>query len=359
MAETINVNVKQLYNIAYKTLLKIGLTEEEAHAGADVLSMADLRGVHTHGLNRLKIYIKRFEAGVSNKNAKLQIIKETPCSYSFDAQHGLGIVMAPQAMKKVIEKAKKNGMCIGVVRNSGHFGIAGYYSMLAAKEGLIGMTISDTVQIVTPFGGKEPVLGNSPWSLVFPSTREGDDGVMADMACSEVALGKIELALLGGKKMPLTWAMGPDGKPTDDPQVAISNLAMLPFGGPKGYCVALMWEMLTTALSAGHNEKNVYRQAQENENISHFFMAIDPAIFNPIEEINAVANELLDSVKNSAPAAGFSEVMLPGEIEYKKMHANEKNGIDLDMKIAEALLSTLKENNVLHTEATMEDMFNM
>lgn len=360
MNEPIHVSVEQLYKIAFDTLMSFGFNEEESRHGAEVLFASDLRGVDSHGVARLEFYDTMISKGMINKNAKLQVISETAAAAYLDAENGLGIVMAPQAMDKCIEKAKQAGIGMVSVKNGGHFGIAGYYALKAAKQGMIGITFANSAAVMTAFGGRGTVLGNSPVSIAFPKGADGIDPVMLDMACSEVAYGKIQIAERKGEKLPPGWAVDEFGLQTDDPQDVLARPgSLLPFGGPKGYCLAVLLEMMAAVLPGANTGVDVgwIKTEGMKENLGYMFIAIDVNQIRPIKEVEKDIEYYTTKLKNTEPAKGRSEVFLPGEIEHMNMKKRMQEGFDLNYNVAKDLLMLAKKYNRLDKDATIEDLF--
>lgn len=359
MAETIRADAKALYNIAYKTFLSQGLPDDEAALAADVLNLADRRGVSSHGLNRVYLYLYPIMNGACPKACQLEVLKESPGTLMIDAHHSLGIVAAPKAMRMTIERARKNGVCVTAVRNSGHLGMVGYYSHMAAQERMVGLAISGTPQLMVPWGGKRPTLSNSPWSLSFPGGSHYPHPIMLDMATSEVAGGKVELAAREGKKIPLNWGLDKNGVPTDDPDVLWKSMGYLPFGGVKGYCLGVLWDMLSSVLPGGGFDGGVMKDLQSPSNFGHFFMALDPGFFRDWGEIEADVDRFTRMVKSTPLAEGAEEILLPGEPEMRNCQKSAEQGVELSLKLAEELTEILKKANILPDSAGIDKLLTM
>lgn len=360
MEGTIKVDIRKMYNIAYKTFIAIGVPEEDAAIAADVLNLADCRGVNTHGLNRIYLYLYPLTSGACPKKCRLEVLKETAGTLMIDAHHSLGIVAAPNIMRMTIERAKQNGFCATAVKNSGHLGMLGYYSLMAAKEGLIGFAVSGTPQLMVPWGGKKASLSNSPWSLAFPGGNDYKDPIMLDMATSEVAGGKVEMAIRASRKIPLNWGLDENGNPTDDPNVLWKTQTYLPFGGVKGYCLGVMFDLISSVLpGAGFDKGNVMKDLKSPSNFGHFFVAIDPNCFRDWEEIKPDIDRFTKMIKSTPQAVDTNEILLPGEIEMRKYKNNLKEGVEFDLKLAGELIEMLKEAKLLPENADIDDLLNM
>jgi LDH2 family malate/lactate/ureidoglycolate dehydrogenase len=345
---------REIQSIVTKVFRKIGVNSDDAVYAGKVLAESDARGVDSHGIARLSLYYNYANNGMINKNAQFELLKETDTTAYLDAQAGFGVVMGPKANEIAIQKAKEFGIGMVGVKNTGHFGIAGYYSLEAAKQGLIGLTIATSGPAMVPFGGSEKILGNSPWSIAFPPGNKYKDPIMLDMACSQVAWGKLEVLSRTNSPVPDGWAVNKDGLPEHDPNKVY---ALLPFGGPKGYCIAVMWEMMTTVLLGGpHATGQGSPFIHKNEEVTHTFLVIDPEKFRPLDDIRESIDSYADMIKNSAPAVGQTEVFLPGEIEWKNYHKRVNEGFELNPVVADTVMDICKGYNLLDEQATFEDL---
>ena len=268
--------------------------------------------------------------------------------------------MAPQAMDKCIEKARQAGIGMVSVKNGGHFGIAGYYAQKASDQGLIGICFANSAPVMAAFKGRGTVLGNSPLSISFPKGADGRDNVMLDMACSNVAYGKIQIADRKGEKLPPGWGVDEFGVETDDPQDLISRPgSLLPFGGAKGYCLAVLLEMMAAVLPGSNTGVDVGWVKTEGmkENLGYMFIAIDVNQIRPLKEVEKDIEYYTTKLKNTQPAKGSAEVFLPGEIEHKNVKKRIQEGFDLNLNVANDLLMLAKKYNRLSKDATIDDLF--
>lgn len=353
--KTIKVEPQKLYNIAYRTFIKHGVCEEDARLAADVLNLADRRGVSTHGLNRMYLYIDQLNRGASTINAPIDKVQESASTLVLEGHNALGIVAAPKAMRLTVEKAKESGICFTVLRHTGHFGAAAYYSMMAAKEGLIGYTASGGLPVMAPTGGRKGILNNMPISIAFPSCTYYPYPIVMDMACSEVAGGKLELARRSGSKVPLTWFVDTDGRPCSDPNEFFKSFALMPFGGAKGYCLAVMLDLLSSVLSGGGFGGDVPMDDSQNVGIS--FMALDPEYFIGRQDFISTLDRYTHMIKSCPPAVDVKEVLLPGEIEQMATLKSDREGVDFDLKLACELLELLIKDDVLPVGASLADLW--
>ncbi|CAB3287470.1 L-sulfolactate dehydrogenase [Methanocaldococcus lauensis] len=315
-------------------LKKFGVPEEDAKITADVFVDADLKGFTSHGIGRFPQYITALKLRNINPKPNIKIIKESPSTAVVDGDLGLGQVVGKKAMELAIEKAKNVGVGVVATRNANHFGIAGYYSELAMNQDMIGITITNTEPAMAPFGGKEKILGTNPIAIAFKGNKYK---FSLDMATASIARGKILEALRKKIKIPEGCAVDKDGKITTDPAKALEG-CILPFGGPKGYGLALAIEMLSAIGGAEVGTKvrgtaNPYEKCSKGD----LFIAINPEFFVGKEEFKKKVDELLEEIKTSEPAEGF-KILIPGEIEERNK-MKRKNGFEID----ENLYNQLKE----------------
>ncbi|MGI6604928.1 MAG: Ldh family oxidoreductase [bacterium] len=350
------VRITQLKEFSLKAFRALGISENDAKIAADILVAADVRGIDSHGVARLPIYAKRLQLGLINKNPQIKVVRERPGMAVVDGDNGLGQVVSYQAMKLCMEKAKQTGTAAVAVKNSNHFGIGAYYAMMALEEDMIGVVATNTSPLMAPFGGKEPMLGTNPIALAVPAGSQYP--VVLDMATSLVPRGKIEIYARKGEKLPLGWAIDKEGRPTDDPAEALKG-TLLPMGGPKGYGLAMMVDLLAGVLAGaafGGNIGSLFGDMDRPQNVGHFMMAIDINSFQPIAEFKTTMDNYILSVKNSAPAEGVKEIFLPGEIEFVKGKGRE-DGFELNPVVVKNLLELGKELGIVAADTTEETLF--
>ena len=323
------VDVNTLRKFGVEVFQKAGLSEKDAEVCMDSFIESDLRGIHTHGTTHLKAYCKRIEFGTASTGSDIEIVETSPSTLVVDSKHAVGMSAAMNIMEKCIEKAKISGACFASVKNGCHYGFGGYFPMKAAEQGMISFCISNTPALVVPFGGADPILGTNPLSVAIPAGNY--PALVLDMATSVVAKGKISLALKEGKTIPKGWAVDKDGNDTTDP--AAANIgALMPFGGPKGYAIGLIISILSSALSGSAIDINIPRFWEETDkltNIGYFMGCIDISKFVDLDIFKERVDSIFRLLKNSRPASGFKEVMMPGEIEYNLTKANLENGIEM------------------------------
>lgn len=310
-----------------KILLALGAREDEAEATARVLSEGDVRGFSSHGLLRLPYVVRGIRRGTIRLNVRPKVVQERVAIAILDGDYGLGHFVASEAMKLAIMKARQAGIgAVGVYR-SNHFGIAGYYAEMAMENGMIGVVMATTDPLVHPVGGVEPVLGTNALAIGIPNKRYP---VLLDMATSMAARGKLVAAMKSGKPIPQDWAIGPEGFPTTDPSKALAG-ALSPFGGTKGYGLGFIIGILAGPLVMAEAGRKV-QGTLEPKSFStkgDFMMAIDPCAFTAEDEFERKVAEFVEDVKASKKAPGFSEILVPGEPEYRTRERTLRNGVEI------------------------------
>ena len=315
-------------------LLAWGMPEENAEPTADILSWADLHGVDSHGMSMLPGYDRMRRTGRAKMDARPNIVKQTPISALVDGDGGLGHVPAHFAMQVAIDKAKVSGMAIVAVRNSAHFGATGYYALMAAKQGLIGMACTSASSIqVAPTFGKEAKLGTDPWSFAAPS---GDDRpFLLDMATTTVAAGRIRNKSNEGLECPPGWVLNKEGLPSTDPLEAREKGGFLTSlgGSPenssyKGYGLAAMVNILASCLSGATliTDPQHTKKPQGND-IGHFFMAIDPGLFRTAEEFQGDVARFCGDLRATKPVDPSQPAMVAGDPQWNNAVKRMAEGI--------------------------------
>jgi LDH2 family malate/lactate/ureidoglycolate dehydrogenase len=319
-------------------LVGVGVPSEDAGICADVLISADKRGIHSHGVNRLKpIYYDRIKAGTIVPDARMEIIREGPTTAVVDGHFGMGHAIGKRSMDIAIRKSREFGMGMVSVRNSTHYGIAGYYTIMAAEEGMIGMTGTNARPAVAPTFGTEGMLGTNPFTIAFPTDEEFP--FVLDCATSIWQRGKIEYYARDGKEIPEGLVISKDGAPmTDSRQILDAFLegeaALLPLGGPeetagyKGYGYSTVVEVLSSALQAGPFLKMI-----NGVNVGHFFIAIDIEAFIPLDEFKERAGEIMRQLRGSRKQPGKERILTAGEKEHMYWIENREKGAPLGISL--------------------------
>ena len=332
------VPAERLRQFCIEALEKAGVPTDEAKIVADVQVESDLRGVHSHGAVAVVGYVQRLNQGGTNPRPNITVMKESPHHALVDGDHGLGQLVAVKAMNICIAKAKESGVATVGVHNSNHFGAAGNYSMMALKEDLIGFALTNAAAVIPPTGGGTGVFGTNPISFAIPTAHSYP--ITLDIATSAVAMQRIVQALREGQKIPPGWGLDSKGKPTDDPRVALTSGIQPPMAGHKGYGLAMMVEVLSAVLTGASfgrvTEPRNWRPS-EYLSVGHFFAALNPVMFIPIDEFKARMESLIEEVRNSTLLEDTERIYLPGEIEYEKREQRIKKGIPLPASTVETL----------------------
>ncbi len=321
-----------------------GLPEEDAKICADVLMESDRRGIESHGVNRFKpIYIDRINNGILNTVTNYEIIKETPTTLVADAHDGMGMVASYKMMKALIEKAKLYGLAMGAVRNSSHYGIAGYWTTMATKEGLLGITGTDARPSIAPTFGVENMMGTNPMTFGFPTDEEFP--FVLDCATSTVQRGKIEYYAREGKPTPAGMVISQNGEAMTDSKEILDALvagtaALAPLGGIgeemagyKGYGYAAVVEILSAALSGNVFMKDITSKAPDGSrqpiSLGHFFLVINPDFFLGGDAFRKTAGDICRALRASKKAPGQDRIYTAGEKEWDVWQIRKDKGVPM------------------------------
>jgi len=333
------IPVADLEHFCQAVLRKCGMSDADARVAADVLVTTDTYGVYTHGVKCLAGYVRRLQAGGLKADAVPRIEREGQGWAIVDGQSALGMVTSVFAMNTAIEKARTTGVAYVGVRNSCHFGAAGYYVNLAAKADMIGLAMAnDTPSMVTP-GARTPVLGTNPFSYAVPAGDE--DPIFLDIASSAVAIGKIRIAKALGQQVPNTWLVDSDGLPTTDATAYPHAAAPQPFAGHKGYGIALMIEVLAGLLCNGSSRWDVGSWTDADPSLpTHHgaaFLAIDVGQIIPLQAFKNRVDTMIRDIRETPKAKGVDRICVPGEMEWEKRREAMANGIALPEDVRASL----------------------
>lgn len=318
-------------------LQKAEIPPAEADLIAESLVRANLRGVDSHGVARMAIYVKRLRKKLVNPNPMINILRETPAMAVMDGDNGPGQVVAARAMELAMAKARESGIGLVGVCNSNHFGAAAFFTMMALREEMIGMALSNAPATMAPWGGRSPYLGTNPISVAVPAGEELP--IVLDMATSVIARGKIILAAQKGECIPSGCAIDTDGEATTDAARALDG-CVLPFGGPKGSAISLLIDVLAGVLTGaafGPHIGDLYRNVECPQCVGHMMGAIDISWFSDIHTFKKRIDQMIRELKSVPPAKGVSEVLLPGEIEMCIERQREAEGIPLTSEVIDDL----------------------
>lgn len=345
---------EQMNSFMIEVFKGYGVPEEDAAICADVLLESDRRGIESHGCNRFKpIYIDRIVKGTLLPATNIEIIRETPTTVVMDAHDGMGMVASHHMMKKLIEKAKQYGMAGGAIRNSTHYGIAGYWSDMAAKEGLIGVTGTNARPSIAPTFGVENMLGTNPLTFSLPTDEEFN--FCLDCATSIVQRGRIEYYARSGKPTPAGTVISENGEALTDSEEILSALvngtaALAPLGGIgeelagyKGYGYATVVEILSAALSGGQFMKSLSGVGSDGKpamyHLGHFFFVVDPEAFMGRDEFKKIAGDICRALRASKKAPGEDRIYTAGEKEYEVWKFRKDKGVPVGDSVQKDIIS--------------------
>jgi L-2-hydroxycarboxylate dehydrogenase (NAD+) len=355
--QNVHVPVKQLVDFMVAALLKMGVPEEDARIIADVLITSDLWGVRSHGVAHLKMYYERMKAGLQLPVTKWNIVKNTPTTAVIDGGNGMGMVVGYHAMQLAIQKAREFGLGAVAVRDSSHFGVAGYYSLMAVKEGLVGLTVTNAHPSTAPTFGTEPMLGTNPIAVAAPTDEVFP--YMYDAATSVVPRGKIEVAARANKPIPEGWVVNKEGVTVTETGTMIAemnkgNVALLPvggmgelMGGHKGYGLATMVEIFSAAFQNGAFLSMLHDTDHEGNQqflrIGHFFLAIDIEHFIPLDDFKHITGNMMRELRASRKGSEQGRIYTAGEKEYYNTQKVMTEGVEITPGVQKALRSLQEE----------------
>ena len=332
-----------------------GVPHDDAVICADVLLESDRRGIESHGCNRFKpIYIDRIENGTLLPVTNLEIVRETPTTIVADAHDGMGMVAAYRVMERLIEKARTYGMAGGAIRNSTHYGIAGYWATMASKQGMIGITGTNARQSIAPTYGVENMMGTNPLTFALPTDEEFPFCV--DCATSIVQRGKIEYYAREGKPTPAGMVVANDGSQLTDSEEILRRLvdgtaALAPLGGGpgdemagyKGYGYAAVVEILSSALAGGKFMKALTGVAPDGSpqmyHLGHFFFVVDPDAFCGRDTFAKIAGDICRELRASRKAPGYGRILTAGEREWLTWQERKDKGVPVGKAVQAEILA--------------------
>ncbi len=357
-SEYMVVRAERLTSFCQRVFENLGVPSQDAETAAEVLVLGDLRGVESHGVARLQRYVKGLKDRVMVPQPVLRVAKETPCTALLDGGAALGQVAGRRGMEIAIAKALQYGTGFVTVRNSNHFGIAGYYSQMALQHDLIGISLCNSTPDVVPTFGRTVMIGTNPISVAVPTGQEKP--FILDMATAVVPSGKLETYSRKGQKIPLGWAVDERGRPCDDPGRVWNNMrggiggGLLPLGGAgeefsghKGYGLGLVVDILSGVLSGSANTTLVYPKTPEGKPlpslVGHFFGCLRVDFFRPLEEFKREMDEMIRRLKASPKAEGSERIYIHGEKEFAFEEKYRLEGIPIYHKVYENLKAIAAE----------------
>ncbi len=339
------VREAELLRFASEVFIAVGTPPEHAAVVADNLVQGELHGLASHGVSRLlEVYAERLAGGGINLHPDIQVVRRDRGCALVDGDDGPGAVVGRRAMELAIELAHEHGSGWVAVRNSSHYGAAFLFARLAFAHDMIGFSTTNTVPQVAPTGGRDKLLGTNPLCIAVPGGQRGP--IILDMATSQTARGKVQVAAIDGKPIPLGWGVDKDDRPTTD---AAKVWRLLPLGGYKGYGLALMLEILSAVLSGamvGNQVGNMFDAPAAHQGIGHFFGALDLSAFGDPAAFRERMDALVDYVKSSALEAGAEEILVPGEPEARAAATNRREGIPLSEDVQAIMLRVAQRYGV-------------
>ncbi|MCU0798573.1 MAG: Ldh family oxidoreductase [Candidatus Thermoplasmatota archaeon] len=350
---TVHLSYDVLEHFTADVFMKLGVPPDDADVCAEVLSYADRRGISSHGVNRLKpFYYDRIRKGQQSADAEMSIVRDGPTTAVIDGRFGMGFPVGKRSMQLAIDKAKKYGMGMVAVRNSTHYGAAGYYATMAAASGMLGITGTNARPSVAPTFGTEAMLGTNPFTIAFPTDEEFP--FVLDCATSIWQRGKIEYYAREGRQVPEGLVIGEDGSTLTDSSEILKALitgkaALLPLGGPgedtagyKGYGYSTVVEVLSSALQGGP-----FLKAITGVNVGHFFMAVDISSFTTMDEFERSAGEVMRQLRGSRKAHGYGRIYTAGEKEHIHMVSTRERGAPINVSLQGEILTMRDEMGLI------------
>ena len=352
--DSVLVNAERTEKFIVEVFKKLGLSESNAKDAAEVLIMADIYGVESHGAPRLPNYVARLKSEMIKSNPDIRVVHELPSTALVDGDQGLGMVVGRRAMEVAINKARNTGAGFVSVKNSTHYGIAGFYARMALEHDMIGFSMTNVGSggDTPPTGGKTGFFGTNPIAVAAP-TKTPPAFVM-DFATTVVAFGKLQIAMRRNQEIPLGWVMDADGNPSSNPAARADGGYMLPIGGlkdtggHKGYGFMLLVDILTGILSGAavgatasklvDSDTERARPAGAAQNTGHFFGALRIDGFRPVEEFKEEMDEMFRVIRSSEKLPGWERIYIHGEDQWEAEKDRRTNGIPLDRPTYDGLI---------------------
>lgn len=342
------VKLNALKSFVLKALQKAGMSETNANTVADTLITTDTFGVMTHGTKNLRQYIQKMQAGGLDAAAVPSVEREGAAFAIINGNKAIGMLSACKAMEIAVKKAKEVGIAYVGVKNSCHFGAAGYYSNIAAKEGLIGLAMSNADPVIAVPNGKTKAIGTNPFSFAAPLGN--GKSIFLDIALSNVAALKVIMAQEKGQNIPDTWLVDENGLPTTDAGKFPKSASLQPMAAHKGYGLAVLVEILASVMTGAGILSEITSwnlDLSAPNNAGHAFIAIDISKMMPMEEFTKRINKMAEELKNSPKASGAERIFLPGEMEWDKRELAERSGeIEITDSMAESFAALSNEMDI-------------
>jgi L-2-hydroxycarboxylate dehydrogenase (NAD+) len=358
--QNLHVPVEKLVPFMVDALIKMGVPDEDAGIIADVLITADLWGIRSHGVAHLHMYNERIQAGLQLPKTNWSVVKDTPTTAVVDGGNGMGMVVGYHGMQLAIQKAQQYGMGSVAVRNSSHYGVAGYYPLMAVKAGMAGVSVSNAHPSIAPTFGVKPVLGTNPIAVGVPTDEPFP--FLYDAATSIIPRGKIEVAARAGKPIPEGWVIDREGGFAIDSKGMIKQMnqgdvALLPIGGlgelmggHKGYGLATMVEIFSAAFQNGAFLSDLHDTDPQGNpqflRIGHFFLAIDIEHFLPLDDFKQISGEMMRELRSTPHAPGQSRIYTAGEKEFENSLLVREQGVEITPGVQIALQTLRQELSI-------------
>ncbi|HUE81521.1 MAG TPA: Ldh family oxidoreductase [Pyrinomonadaceae bacterium] len=343
----IRVGEQELREFCIAVFRRLGVTEEDAAVWADVLLETSLRGVDSHGILVLPMYAEMLVAGGINVQGRPEVIDDRGPTLLLDGNCGIGQVIAKRAMDLALERAQQFGLSLVTVRNSNHFGMAGYYAAQGLGHDMIGLALTNAGPALAAWGGKSKVIGSNAMAIAVPAGTEFP--IIFDSAIGAAAAARIFVAAEKGDRIPADWMLNREGEPTDDPRMLFEGGVLLPFGEHKGYGLGVIVDSLTGVLSGGLFGAGVGgfgRDMSQPLGICHSFGALDISRFIPVDHFKNRMDEMIREIKRSQLRPGFSQIYVPGERGFLTRQERSAQGIPLWGKLARDLTDLAKRMNI-------------
>ncbi len=356
MNQTFHLPVDELHRFIQEVFVRLGVPADDALTCANVLILSDLHGIESHGIGRLKMYFDRIRQGIQQPVTNITVVSDRDAAAVWDGNHGMGHVIGHSAMRLAMDKARRYGLGSVVVRNSTHYGIAGYYAKMAANEDMVGITFTNARPSIAPTFSVTPMLGTNPICMGAPSDM--DFPFLYDAATSITQRGKIEVLDRAHKPTPAGWAINENGEQTTDTSRLLEDLvrktaALLPLGGAgellgghKGYGLATMVEILCAALQDGSYLHDLHGKKDGKPApycLGHFFLAINVAHFVQPEVFRRITGDIMRQLKAAQPAPGCGAIYVAGEKEYQSEQQVRRQGVPVNAELAANIRAMQRE----------------
>jgi len=341
-----NVTAESLSGFVTAVFQAAGCSEAGARDMAECLVQTNLWGIDSHGVLRTPEYLKRFQSGAMNSQPDIRTLKSGSGLEVLDADNGAGYIAGRAAMARAIELAKAGNIAAVGIINSNHCGAASLYARMALEHGMIGIAMSNVAPNMVAPGGSKPITGNNPIAVAVPTF--GEFPFVFDISLSAVSGGKILVAAKNGEEIPFGWATDREGRPTTDPNIGFKGF-LLPMGGHKGFGLSLLVDILCGVITGGsfqHQLKSMYVYPDDPSNTAHLMLVINPLFLMSKEQLKERMAEFFQTVKQSPMWDADSEMLLPGEIEYRKENERRSKGIPIPEPLYKELVQLGKDMNL-------------